>query len=60
MRFVRAAMAPARVSGAEHTDRSGLTWISASHIASSPQRSAASISSKEVANAASSVIPAVG
>ena len=38
---------------------SGATWISASHIAWRPQRSAASICSNEVVNAASSVIPAV-
>src|SRR5581483_7178686 len=59
MRLVRAAIALARVSGAEHTERSGATWISASHIASSPNRSAASTCSNETANASSSLIPAV-
>ena len=59
IRLVRAAMAAAKVSGAEQTERSGATWISASHIASSPQRSAASTCSKEIVKASSSVIPAV-
>jgi hypothetical protein len=59
MRFVRAAIALAKVSGAEHTERSGATWISASHMASSPKRSAASTCANEVVKASSSVTPAV-
>ncbi|HEY3908370.1 MAG TPA: hypothetical protein VGM07_00600 [Stellaceae bacterium] len=51
MRLVRAAMALAMVNGAAQTDRSGATWISASHIASSPHRSAASIWANDSAKA---------
>jgi hypothetical protein len=58
IRLVRAAIALAILSGADSTERSGAIWISASHIASSPQRSAASTCSNEVANACSSLIPA--
>src|SRR5205807_2063914 len=43
----------------QDVERSGATWISASHIASRPQRSAASTCSKETAKASSSVISAV-
>ena len=39
-RLVRAAIAAATVSGALRTERAACWWISASQIASSPQRSA--------------------
>ena len=42
MRLVRAAMALATVIGALSTERRACWWISASQIASRPQRSAAS------------------
>jgi hypothetical protein len=58
MFLVRAAMAAAIVSGTAHTERSGATWISASHIASSPHFSAASTCANDSAKAASWLVPA--
>jgi hypothetical protein len=45
------------VIGTEQTERSGAIWISASQIASRPQRSAASTCSNAVVNASASVCP---
>src|SRR3984893_10390456 len=57
MFLVRAAIALAMVIGTEHTERSGAIWISASQIASRPQRSAASTCSKAVSKASASLCP---
>jgi len=48
---LRAAIALATVSGADINERCGFMWISASHTASRPQSSAASIWAKEFRNA---------
>src|SRR5262245_56978245 len=50
MRLVRVAMADARIIGEDSTERSGAKCSSASHMASSPQVSAASIWANELAN----------
>src|SRR6266404_9384004 len=57
MFLVRAAIALAMVIGTEHTERSGAIWISASQMASRPQRSAASTCSKAVSKASASLCP---
>src|SRR3984893_11464978 len=57
MFLVRAAIALAMVIGTEHTQRSGAIWISASQMASRPQRSAASTCSKAVSKASASLCP---
>jgi hypothetical protein len=51
----RAAIAAATVSGAVNTERRACWWISASQIASSPQRSAASICPSASSNAAAAL-----
>jgi len=57
-RRVRPAIAVATTSGEESTDRSGTKCSSASQIASTPKRSAASTWAKERAKASASVSPA--
>ena len=57
MRLVRWAMAAARISGEASTERSGAKCSSASHMASSPQRSAASTCSKDCLNASAALAP---
>src|SRR5690348_5503973 len=57
IRSVRAPTAAAMLSGADRTERCGSKWSSDSHIASSPQRSAASICSNASANASFWVRP---
>jgi len=52
---VREAIALAIVIGTAQTERSGAIWISASQMASSPHRSAASTCSKAVVNASASL-----
>src|SRR5579875_1621767 len=56
---VRAAMAVATLSGADSTERCESTYNSANHIASRPQRSAASTSANASANDSASERPAL-
>ena len=57
MRRVRAAIALAMLSGADNTERRGSKWSSASHITSSPSRSAASTCSIASSKASLSLPP---
>ena len=57
MRRVRWATAAARISGEAATERSGAKCSSASHMASSPQRSAASTWAKELAKDCAALAP---
>jgi hypothetical protein len=55
--LVRAPIAPASNMGEANTERSGEKWSSANQTASSPPRSATSISSNALSNACASLTP---
>ena len=55
--LVRWAIAAASIIGEDSTERSGAKWSSASHMASSPMRSAASTWANDSANARAGAAP---